>query len=579
MSAPPLTPPQADVCSTPAAAVADDAARQALLRCWLRETGTQIPAGGLHLDLSATGTIVHVPVTHSSPTGWHRFGPPRLASGATADAVTLAALLVREVTAREGAPAYTGLDAVARVIDSTQRIARIVAHRRDEPLETGQGVAFLQAEQALTFGHPFHPTPKSREGASAAQEPSLAPELRARLQLHWFAAHPDVVSAGATATVDPLAAVAALPDAPSVLPPGTVPIPAHPWQAQDVRSRPGIARLLAEGLLHDLGPSGPSWYPTSSVRTLYRPGAPMMLKLSLGLRITNSRRNNLRAELALGVEAARLLDAGLADLLRQAHPAFRVLPDPGWVAVDAPAGPAESGLELALRENPFVADRNVVCVAGLLAEQPDGLSHLGEVVTRIAARTGRSTSAVSRMWFARYLDVVAAPLLWLAGTHGVALEAHHQNTLVDLDVWGWPTSGWYRDSQGWYVAASRAERLRGLLPGFGDDLPVVFDDALVDERLVYYLGINNLLGVVGTLGAEGLADEESLLGVLRTHLEAAAGSIHPAPGAVRLLLEAPTLRCKANLLTCVDGRDELEDDVAAQSIYVEVPNPLVEVRS
>jgi siderophore synthetase component len=41
-----------------------------------------------------------------------------------------------------------------------------------------------------------------------------------------------------------------------------------------------------------------------------------------------------------------------------------------------------------------------------------------------------------------------------------------------------------------------------------------------------------------------------------------------------MLLDAATLPCKANLATCVDGRDELTAPVAAQSVYVEIPNPI-----
>ena len=43
-----------------------------------------------------------------------------------------------------------------------------------------------------------------------------------------------------------------------------------------------------------------------------------------------------------------------------------------------------------------------------------------------------------------------------------------------------------------------------------------------------------------------------------------------------LLREAPTLRCKANLLTRVRGMDELVGPLEAQSVYVGIANPLVE---
>jgi siderophore synthetase component len=365
---------------------------------------------------------------------------------------------------------------------------------------------------------------------------------------------------------------------------------------------------------------------------VYRPGAEVMLKLSLGLRITNSRRNNLRAELELGAQVGRLLDADLAGWLRRHHPSFRVVADPGWVAVEADGPGRESGLETALRAVPFGAPDRVACVAGLLAERPDlpgerpdlpaerpdlaaggcsataypvsmrsagarpahtgdgcdadadptgiGRSALARIVRALATQQRRTVQDTAADWFGRYLDVVAVPVLDLRVRRGLGVEAHHQNTLVTLDPAGWPTAGWYRDSQGWYVSASRADEVRALVPGFGDGLPAVFDDALVDERVTYYLVVNNLFGVVGALGATGLADEGRLLRLLHARLVdlrrnlAAGGS--PDPGLLDFLLSAPRLPCKANLATCVDGRDELVGDVASQSVYVTIPNPLAE---
>jgi siderophore synthetase component len=193
---------------------------------------------------------------------------------------------------------------------------------------------------------------------------------------------------------------------------------------------------------------------------------------------------------------------------------------------------------------------------------------------------------VAADWFDRYLDVIAVPVLDLRVRRGLGVEAHHQNTLISLDRDGWPTAGWYRDSQGWYVTASRADEVRALVPGFGDGVPAVFDEALVDERVSYYLVVNNLLGVIGALGAAGVADEARLLRRLRTRLAGLRGNLAAAVGSraggssegiLDALLSASRLPCKANFATCVDGRDELVGDVASQSVYVTIPNPLVEV--
>jgi siderophore synthetase component len=150
------------------------------------------------------------------------------------------------------------------------------------------------------------------------------------------------------------------------------------------------------------------------------------------------------------------------------------------------------------------------------------------------------------------------------------LEAHQQNTLLQLDPAGFPGAGWYRDNQGFYYrasAVSRLERLSGLT-GLGLASGTVVEDEVVTERLVYYTGINNLLGMVGALGCAGLGDERDLLGI-------AAQVLRPLRGhrPVDLLLDAAALSCKANLLTRAADMDELIGDLSTQSVYVHIPNP------
>ncbi|QIS14074.1 IucA/IucC family protein [Nocardia arthritidis] len=552
---------------------ADAAATEALLRCYVREFGVAVPsAGRLELELAATGLRLCVPVLYRSATGWHRFGVVRLADGQRADVALVAAAVIREATRRLGGAPHTGAAAVARVLDSAQRIAAHLSERRARPGASAGQPEFLTVEQALLLGHPFHPVAKSRPEASQAELAAYSPELRGSFALHWFAAHADLVI-GDSATSEPVWQTVRRLFGAGEVPANFVPVPAHPWQARQLLGTPAVGRLLDSGMLCDLGPVGAHWYPTSSVRTVYRDGAVAMLKLSLGMRITNSRRNNKRDELALGVTAARLLDAGLSADLRRAHPDFHILRDPAWISVDVPGVPGESGFEIAVRDNPSGRFGRAVCIAGLVAEQPGiGAARLADIIGALAARGGKTVAQASIEWFGRYLDVVATPLLWLYARHGLALEAHHQNTLVELDTDGWPVGGWYRDSQGYYVAASHADRTAAILPGF-DCAPIVFDDALVDERITYYLLVNNLLGLIGAFGALRLADERALLARLRETLTAATG-----PAVVESWLDAPELPCKANFLTSVDGRDELDGPVHNQSIYLRIPNPVADIR-
>ncbi|MFI1166377.1 IucA/IucC family protein [Streptomyces sp. NPDC020801] len=584
---------------------AQAAAVENLLRCWVRETGTAAPRDDtLRIPLPASGTVLLVPVRHWSPTGWHRFGLPRLATAPEdsppADAVTVAALLTREApttAAQTGAepahaePAGTdAVDLVARVADSVRRTALFLSDRRQHPAD-GPDI-FLSAEQALVLGHPLHPSPKSRDGLSEGEAAPYSPELRGSFPLHWLAVAPSVLAAdsawterGRIVPADRL--TARLAGAGLPLPEGYAALPLHPWQLREVRHRRDTAALLDAGLLRDLGPCGPRWHPTSSVRTVHRSGAAAMLKLSLGLRITNSRRENLRKELHRGVEVHRLLRGGLARQWRAAHPGFDIVRDPAWLAVDdpgsAPGGAPVPGLDVMIRHNPFSPSDDVSCVAGLVAPRPfpgTGAapavrSRLADVVTRLAVRTGRPQGAVAAEWFLRYLEQVVRPVLWLDGEAGIALEAHQQNTLLVLNADGWPTGGRYRDNQGYYFRASRQAELDARLPGIGERSDTFVPDDVTDERFAYYLALNNVFGLIGAFGSQRIADERLLLAAFRRFLgDLACGPARTRSTLPTRLLDSPVLRCKANLLTRLHGLDELVGPVDTQSVYVTIANPL-----
>ncbi|MFI9427767.1 IucA/IucC family protein [Streptomyces achromogenes] len=609
---------------------AQAAAIENLLRCWVRETGLAAPAtASLTIPLPASGTALIAPVRYWSPTGWHRFGPPRLASApGTAppvDAVTLAALLTRETPTSPGPPGRTaptapgprtdrdgatdpggtgrtpaahtdlpaGVDLVARVADSVRRTAEFIRYRRAHPADSPD--LFLSAEQALLLGHPLHPAPKSREGLTEAEADRYSPESHGSFPLHWLAVAPCLLATDSAWTERgrPVPAgrlVRSLAGTGLELPDGYTALPLHPWQAREVRHRPAVAALLDSGLLRDLGPLGAPWHPTSSVRTVHRSGAPAMLKLSLALRITNSRRENLRKELHRGVEVHRLLRTGLAGRWRTAHPGFDIVRDPAWLAVDDPDGLPVPGLDVVIRHNPFTPADDVGCVAGLVSPRPLAVPHpdaaerpatwpvrsrLAHLLARLTARTGRPVGAVAAEWFLRYLEHVVRPVLRLDGEAGVALEAHQQNTLLLLDGDGWPIGGRYRDNQGYYFRASRREELTARLPGIGDRSDTFVPDDVADERLAYYLAVNNVFGLIGAFGSQGLADERLLLAAFRRFLATLASGPAPLCGSLPgRLLDSPVLRCKANLLTRLHGLDELAGPVDTQSVYVTIANPL-----
>lgn len=574
-------------------AAAEHAHLEALLRCWTRETGMPVHPGPLQVALPAIGLALVTDVQYASITGWHRFGPVRLqradgADAGPADPVLAVALVATEAVARGGVlpggiPAGELADLVERTADSVRRVAAFLSGPGADAHPSGGPCRdeFLDAEQALLLGHLHHPAPKNRDGITPAEAAAWSPELRGSFRLHWFAADPAVVSQDAVPDSpalhgrDTAALFADLADLADGH--GRVLVPAHPWQARDALRRPRVAALIEAGLLEPLGERGTPWHPTSSVRTVYRPGTEVMLKLSLGLRITNSRRELTRKELRRGVEIHRLLDLGYLAATTTAHPSFSIVRDPGWLAVDEPqrpGGPKLNGLDVAVREVPEQISE-LRALVGLVAPRPRrGSSRLAELVA-----TGDLDPTA---WVASYTDLVLVPMLHIYAATGIGLEAHQQNTLVRIAPDGQVVGGAFRDNEGYYLAASRLPELlraRGAM----DSALMVVDDRIVEDRMSYYLLRNQAMAVVGCLAVDGLAGEPELLDAMAGRLHAALPGLAAAgPDGDRLArrwLTAATLPCKGNLFTRLHGIDEVRAPLDAQSVYLEVPNPLLFPRS
>lgn len=531
---------------------------QALLRCCALEQGLDVGTQ-LVVPLPRAGLALHAPALHASPTGRHEVGPVSLVrTDGTCVAPVVDPVLAVALVATELGTGDIG-DLAARTADSIRRVAQFLTH--PAPPSTD---GFLRAEQAMTLGHLHHPAPKSRDGITDAECRRWAPETGGQFALHWFAADPEVVDgehlAGTTDERELLASLAG--DHARDRAGDRVLIPAHPWQARDLLDRPRTAALVASGALEPLGEHGDAWFPTSSWRTLYHPDAAVMLKLSLGLRLTNSRRASTLTELRRGVEVARLLDAGFIAATASEHPEFTVTPDPAWLAVLQDG--EVTGLDVAVRAVPPDVG-SLRCLAGLVAPGPSG-SWLAQVVDD------------PEEWVAHYVQRVLVPCLHLYAFTGIGLEGHQQNILVRLREDGDVVGGAFRDNQGYYLAASRLPEVLAVTGGTGSTLAVV-DDALVEDRLCYYLLRNQALAVVGCLGAEGVASEQILLQVVREELTSALDGLAAAgPHGDRLArrwLEADSLPCKANLATGLSGVDEVLAPLAAQSVYFDAPNPLV----
>lgn len=576
--------------------MAGRATAQGFLNCYLRETGgwrvEETPdEKTLLCPLPRQCIELIAPVRYLSPTDRHLFDFPllyRAGNGETLplDYATLVALAVKELSLRNGGADGRGDELLLRVIESCHNVERFYEARRGDADRLGASESmFIEAEQSLVFGHHLHPVPKSRQDLSEVELPDYSPELEASFPLHYFRAHDSVVTDGSSLSEPATALVKReLREDPAVSEEfardycggdGYALIPAHPWQAGFLMRKPEVRRLVERGLLEHLGPVGSPYSPTSSIRTVYRHEAEFMLKLSLNVRITNSVRGNLPKELDRGVEVHRIMEGEIGRDLRERFPEFDIIRDPAYLTVDT--GEAQSGFEVVLRQNPYRGD-NQPDAAPIIALCQDHVSgegsRLSRIVERLAQREGRPVEEVSLDWFRRYLEISLRPILWLYLRRGIAVEPHQQNSVVELEG-GYPARFLYRDNQGYYYRESAREELERVMPGIGEHSETFCEEAVSDERLRYYLFINNLFGVVNALGCGGVADERALLAEIRRELERASEWAPPGSDLIPSLLDRPKLPGKANLLTRFHDMDELVGDLATQSVYAEIDNPLV----
>ncbi|MGR9050614.1 IucA/IucC family protein [Halobacillus faecis] len=566
--------------------IAEKATMQSFLNCYLRETGNYewMKAGEgdlVRIPLVRQDLVIHVPVKYWSLTGRHLFDFPFTYQSEggeeshTLDYVTLATLLVKEwlIGNRQE---WSEDELILRVILSCKKMKDYVAARfEDRHQLMAEDFTFIETEQSLLFGHLLHPTPKSKQGLTDAEDLKYSPEYKGRFQLHYFSVNPDLIEE--ESSLDRSASACIYEDVKDTegserlvkeWNKGRCLIPVHPLQVPVVMEDSEVQRLLASGGLSYLGPAGVRFTATSSFRTLYNESSRFMYKFSVPVKITNSLRANQPKELARGVEVSRLLDTELGEQLKHHHPNFHMMKDPA--VINLLLSKETSGFEVSLRENPFYEDSDTVSlIAGLVQDHAFGeQSRLSAIIHGLAEREGRAVEDVSLDWFDKYLSISLDPILWLHHTYGIALEAHQQNSLVRLEK-GYPSEFYYRDNQGYYFSRSKADQLVELLPSLNSKSDTICEDDVADERLRYYFVFNHLYGLINGFGVSRLIDEEKLMDLLRTRLM----NHHLSPF-VRSLLEESKLPCKANLLTRLYDMDELVGPMEAQSVYTAVDNPL-----
>lgn len=538
-----------------AAPTADAVTAHTLLNCLIREVSApehQVTVDGDHLllRLPRRGLLLRALLRRASMIGAHRFqGPVQRLDDATWVTVgwrELAGYVQDELELRTGTSNGEFLDQVA---DSRETIHTALEHRANTMVQLDRYVA---SEQALVFGHRFHPTPKARTG-DPADWLAYGPETGTRFPLRHLAVRRHLIQEeGDLSEVDALCPPAD---------PEFAMLPVHPWQFRLLRDHDRLRAAMAAGDILNSGAGGAEWAPTASVRTLYQPDADTFLKFSLNVRLTNCVRKHAHYELSGAIALNRLIQP-IIGRLADSYDGCALLAEPGYRTLNADGDLSllegfgvivRSGLRPHLRPGvtPLIA-------AAVADEYPTSAAHVSQLLT-----LGDGDALA---WWDAYLRLLLPPVLAAYFEHGVVLEPHLQNVVVGVHADGMPAQILFRDLEGTKLLPRHHASTLAALP---EDVrgSMTYDDERGWNRVAYCLLVNHVAEVLATLADLEPAQEPALWGLVRDHIDAYARTSGQPPR-LRALLSGVPLPAKANLLL----RWARQAD--RQATYVPLPSPL-----
>lgn len=431
-----------------------------------------------------------------------------------------------------GLPAATAARLAAELQDSAFNLAlaRAAADLRERACLSGHAPADtcppgqprpwpapLDPESLVVAGHPWHPSCKARLGLRRWENLRHGPDLLADAPVHAVD-----LPEGRLVLAGPFLELTRdlFPPAPA----GRVRLPVHALQLRR------LPRLLGPAWGDLVRPAPVAPLPARallSLRTVCLAGHPLHLKLAADIHTTSARRQVSAHSVVNGPRLAALLDAIQAADPRTRR-GLRIQPDlaaaglspalgalAGQLGVIVRPAPAPLAAELVREAAPHLPPASHVCqdmslttfssghapeviVCAALGERRPG----GDLLLReLSADYPGDRRARLSAFFADYLALLLPPLLRLLTAHGVALEAHLQNTLLVHD--GRPRGFLVRDLGGVRVHRPRlaaAGHRPELAPG---SFTITDDLAEAQSKLMHTLVHAHLAALIGWLDDAG----------------------------------------------------------------------------
>ena len=548
----------------------------ASVRLALHRTGGR----AMHIRLPLTGERLLTVVDSASATGNYRYLSPMYCKApgkpwALLDWQALAGLLLRELSVKYGQPANDEL--MQQIQDSVAVTSAVLSAACPRPFSPTPLQAFVESEQSLVFGHPFHPAPKSRQGISHEDMQRYSPEMGTRFALHYFAVRRECLLQQSVLAQPCDQIVAGQAPAGLAADEDFFLIPTHPWQARHLLTHPGLVEAIRRDRIRDLGQQGAHFYPTSSIRTLFHPANPYFYKCSLNVRITNCVRKNAIYELEGALQVTRIM-RGLTPQLQRYFPGIAVMEEPAFISADLKTGDAHTdkaiteGFGLILRRgfdtvlHPGVTP---LLAGALFGNHIYGEARMGELLDAMPRCGGSSREETAETWFSRYVGELMYPVLYCYFAHGLIFEPHLQNVVIGVAE-GQVRQIFLRDFEGVKLVQERysARQLDGISPRAREALWYSAEQGW--KRIAYCLFVNNFCEAINQIGAGSPALQNRLWAVVRHHLHAYQSRYGNDVSArcINALLNGEAFPGKANLINRFFKRPD------RASGYLPVNNPL-----
>lgn len=437
---------------------------------------------------------------------------------------------------------------------------------------------FKNAERSLFVGHAFHPTPKNKTGFNQIDAKLYSPECGGQFPLRWFWVSSDIVYSKSSEVFDDHEWATKLwrNEFPSKAPiEGQLPFPMHPWQAQHILALPVIQTYMKEGRMVEMNETGPDWYPTTSLRTIYRESADYMLKFSLNVKLTNSVRHLLEHELQRGLQVHEVFSTSEGKELLNKHSGFSVVFEPSYLAIKDESGNPIKETFVVCRENIFKQDKvQHIVLAVLTQDHPEFKENLLQsTIKKYAAQSGLDYGSAAEKWFDLYLKNAVYPMLDAQQNFGILLGAHQQNLIIGLED-NLPVKATFRDCHGTGYSPLGFEIFGPKVKSLDIANGNVLDYEIGNYLFSYYLIINSTFNVMTAIAQDGQISEERIIKRMRQFLEMLRNEAPRDPGCLNYLLNEKVLQHKGNFLCSLRN---INENTAKNplDIYVQIPNPFL----